>query len=327
MLAIVFSLEKFNQHTYGRHVKIQSDHKPLESILKKSLACAPKRLQGMMMRLQKCDYEVQYERGTNLYLANTLSRAYLPTTLHPTGAEFENINAAAFLPVSTSRLREIQQATEDDEILQALKAIILRGWPDDCSQLPEQTTPYFSARDELSLHDSVISRGQRIVVPVSLRKDMERKLHASHLGTESCLRRARETIFWPNMNAKLKEMIATCETCRKHETSHQKESLIPHEIPSRPWEQVAVDLFELNKKEYMITLDYYSNLWEIDRLTSTTSSAVVLKLKNHFARYGCPDRLISDNGPQFVSSEFRKFANDWDFEHKNKLSWEQQSQR
>lgn len=43
-------------------------------------------------------------------------------------------------------------------------------------------------------------------------------------------------------------------------------------------------------------VDYYSNFWEIDRLTSTTSTAAVLKLKNHFARYGCPDRLISDNG-------------------------------
>ena len=108
------------------------------------------------MRLQKYNYELQYERGTNLYLADTLSRAYLPTTIHPTGAEFENINAAAFLPVSTSRLREIQQATEDDEHLQALKAIILRDWPDDRSQLPEQTSPYLSMRDELSLHDGVI---------------------------------------------------------------------------------------------------------------------------------------------------------------------------
>ena len=118
------------------------------------------------------------------------------------------------------------------------------------------------------------------------------------------------------MNAELKEMIAACETCRTYETSHHKESLMPHKIPNRPWEQVAVDLFELNKKEYMITVDYFSNFWEIHRLTSTTSSAIVLKLKNHFARYGCPNRLISDNGPQFVSSEFRKFANEWDFEHR-----------
>ena len=56
-----------------------------------------------------------------------------PSTLHPTGAEFENINTAAFLPLSTSRRREIQQATVDDDILQSLKAIILCGWPGDRS--------------------------------------------------------------------------------------------------------------------------------------------------------------------------------------------------
>lgn len=55
MLAIVFSLEKFNQYTYGRHVKIHSDHKPLKSILKKPLTNALRRLQGMMLRLQKYD--------------------------------------------------------------------------------------------------------------------------------------------------------------------------------------------------------------------------------------------------------------------------------
>ena len=76
------------------------------------------------------------------------------------------------------------------------------------------------------------------------------------------------------------------------------------------------DLFELNRKEYMVTVDYFSNFWEVDRLTSTTSAAIILQLKNHFARYGCPDRLISDNGPQFASSEFAEFAKEWDFEHR-----------
>ena len=264
--------------------------------------------------LEKCDYEVQYECGMNQYLADALSRAYLPTTLHLTRAEFENINVAAFLPVSTSRLWEIQQATEDDEILQALKAVFLSGWPDDHSQIPEQITPYFSMRDKLSVHDGVIFHRRQIVVPVSLREDRKQNLHASHLGTESCLRRAQETIFWLNMNTDLKEMIETCETCRKYETCHQKESLIPHEVPSRPWKQVGVDLFELNKKEYLITVDYYSNFCEVDRLTSTTSSAVLLKLKNHFARYGCPNHLISDYG--LSSHHQSKFTNDWDFEHR-----------
>ena len=316
MLAIVFSLEKFHQYTYGRHVKIQSDHKPLESILLKPLACAPRRLKGMMLRLQKYDYEVRYERGENLHLADTLSRAYLPTTAHPTGAEFEHINTTAFLPVSTTRLQEIQQTTESDKALRILKSVILHGWPEHRGKVLSQITPYLSMRDELAIQDGVIFRGQRIVVPVSLRHDMKRKLHASHLGAESCLRRARETIFWPSMNAEVKELIASCETGRKYETSNQKEPPMPHEVPSRPWEQIGVDLLELNKKEFMVTVDYYSNFWEVDRLTSTTLAAIILKLKNHFARYGCPDRLISDNGPQFISSEFTRFAKEWDFEHR-----------
>ena len=61
----------------------------------------------------------------------------------------------------------------------------------------------------------------------------------------------------------------------------------------------------------MITVHYNSNSWEIDWLTSTTSTALVLKLKNHFDSYGCPDPLVSDNAPQFVLSEVREFANDW----------------
>ena len=65
----------------------------------------------------------------------------------------------------------------------------------------------------------------------------------------------------------------------------------------------------------MITVDYYSNFWEIDHLKSNTATAVILRLKYHFALHGCPDRLISDNGPPFDSSEFRRFAKEWDFEH------------
>jgi hypothetical protein len=59
MLAIVYSLEKINQYVFGKHVKIQSDHKPLELILQKPLASAPRHLQGMMMRLQTYDFKVR----------------------------------------------------------------------------------------------------------------------------------------------------------------------------------------------------------------------------------------------------------------------------
>ena len=110
--------------------------------------------------------------------------------------------------------------------------------------------------------------------------------------------------------------VSQCEICRAHETSQQKEKLRPHEIPDRPWSKVAVDLFELNNRHYLVTVDYYSNYWEVDRMeSSTTSKAVILKLKQQFARHGIPNTVFSDNGPQFDSDEFRRFAPVWEFSH------------
>ena len=121
-------------------------------------------------------------------------------------------------------------------------------------------------RDELAVQDGIIFRGQRIVIPTKLRQNIKARLHWSHLGAESCLRRARETIFWPGIAAEVKEMIAVCETCRTCERDQQKETLMSHPIPSRPWELVSVDLFELDKRHYLITVDFYSNFWEVDSL-------------------------------------------------------------
>ena len=78
LLAVVYGLEKFHTYTYDRSVAVQSDHKPLEMIFKKSLHKAPKRLQRMLMRTQRYDIKLNYRRGSTVYWANALSRAFLP---------------------------------------------------------------------------------------------------------------------------------------------------------------------------------------------------------------------------------------------------------
>ena len=148
-----------------------------------------------------------------------------------------------------------------------------------------------------------------------MRDEIKRDIHTAHSGIEGCLRRARECVYWPGMNDEIKHWISTCEPCRQFEVSHSKETLMSHDVPERPWEKVGVDLFEVHQKNYLITVDYYSNFWELDKLDKTTSTAVIRKLKAHFARYGIPTKLISDNGSQFVSARFHKFTRDWDIEH------------
>ena len=76
LLAIVFACKKFNDYIYGKEVIIESDHKPLETIFKKQLEKAPARLQNMLLKLQKYNIKVVYKKGKEMYLADTLSRAY-----------------------------------------------------------------------------------------------------------------------------------------------------------------------------------------------------------------------------------------------------------
>ena len=283
LLAIVFSLEKFHHYTYGRPVQVFSDHKPLEMIFKKPLAAIPRRLQGMRMRLQAYDIEVIYQPGPTMHIADLLSRSYLPVIPDPTSMEFEKINMARFLPISDERLTAIRVETEADVTLQLLKETILRGWPNNKHDVPSQVYPYFSIRDELSIQGGLIFRGERVVVPAKLRPEVKAKLHSSHMGAESCLRRARECFFWPGMSAEVRQLVAQCETCAKFGTSLQKETLRPHELPRRPWQKIAVDLFECNKKHYMVTVDYFRNYWEMDDVNSSTTATIVIqKLKTHF---------------------------------------------
>ena len=79
LLAIVFACEKFDAYIYGRDsVRVQTDHKPLESIFQEELCVAPKRLQRMLLRLQKYVLNVTYLKGEKMLIADTLSRAHLP---------------------------------------------------------------------------------------------------------------------------------------------------------------------------------------------------------------------------------------------------------
>ena len=98
----------------------------------------------------------------------------------------------------------------------------------------------------------------------------------------------------------------------------------PHE-GSIPWQKIGLDLFELNGKHYLIAVDYFSNFIEIDLMTSTTSSRVINILKKQFARFGIPNMIISDGGPQFVSQEFKDFTNKWDIVHTTSSPMHQQA--
>ena len=206
LLAQVFGVERHHQYVYGRKVMLWSDHKPLETICKKPLATAPKSLQRLLLRLQQYDVEILYKPSPEMYSADILSRAYLPTTARsPTEEETELIHAVELLPISEPQLAEIQRETAADSVLQCLTQVILQGWPDQKEVLPSELHPYFIVRGERTAQDGIFFKGLRCVIPLTLRPKIRERLQGAHTGVEGCLRRARETVYWPGMNADLRD--------------------------------------------------------------------------------------------------------------------------
>jgi len=73
----------------------------------------------------------------------------------------------------------------------------------------------------------------------------------------------------------------------------QKEPLLSTSLPSHPWEKLAMDLFNLKGKSYILLVDYHSRFVEVQELKSTTTSSVISFLKPILARYGIPVTLVS----------------------------------
>ena len=120
MLAVVFGCQRFHQYIYGKKVKIESDHKPLESIVKKPLQNTPPRLQRMLLRLQKYDIDLVYLAGKENILADILSPAHLEETTEEIAEE--ELEAQVHIvyenaPATNAKMKEIREETAKDSSL------------------------------------------------------------------------------------------------------------------------------------------------------------------------------------------------------------------
>ena len=140
-------------------------------------------------------------------------------------------------------------------------------------------------------------------------------IHQGHLGVEKCLLKARDCLFWPGITKDIKEMSSNCTTCMQYGKQQQKQPLQQHSLPSYPWQKLASDLFDYKGSQYLVVADYYSKFPIVRKLSSTTSAAVINHLKSVFAEYGIPETIITDNGPQYNSKEFKAFCNSWGIEY------------
>ena len=320
MLAVTYGAESFSDYLIGKTVEVENDHKPLVTIFNKPLHNASPRIQTMLMRLLRHQLEIKYVPGTRLYIADMLSRAHPsappaasdPTVVHCDHRIHELFIDALSLVVSDSRLQQIKSMTADDPVMQKLKKLIVQGWPTHRTDLSPEVKDYWNIRGELHIAGDLIFRGEQLVIPPGLRKEMLDLVHQGHLGMDKCKNRAKRSMAWPGMTTQIEQMIADCDVCLKYQKKNAKEPMIPHSIPDRPWAKVGMDIFTINGQDYLLIVDYYSKFPEACLLNGKTAHSVTRHCKDVFGRWGIPDEVIADNQP-FGSYNFRQFARDWNF--------------
>ena len=317
-LAITWACEKFSMYVLGKHFSIETDHKPLVPLLgMKHLDSLPPRVLRFRLRLSRFDYSIEHVPGKHLYTADTLSRAPKPSTGADTNleelAELAMEACIAHLPANRDRLREYEDEQNSDPLCSVVIKYCRTGWPGK-PQINESLSPYWEARGNLTLRGNLLLHGTRIVVPASMQRETLKKLHDGHQGIERCRSRARISVWWPGISTQVEKVVKDCLHCSK-EHIPRKEPLMPTALPAYPWQKIGSDLFVLNGKTYLLLADYFSRYPEAIQLTTTSSASVITVMKSLFGRHGIPEEVVSDNGPQFASQEFRNFAKKYNFKH------------
>ncbi|CAB4025295.1 Retrovirus-related Pol poly from transposon 297 [Paramuricea clavata] len=257
-------LEKFHYYAYGRHVTVETDHKPLEAIFKKHLSSAPPRISRMMLRIQKYVVEIKYVPGKEIPLADALSRLSPCDTGTIKGLDVSIHELHMHLNASPIRIQHIQTETAKDPVLNSLKSFISRGLPDKRSDCPSHLHGYWNYCDELTVANGLILKGTRIIIPKSLQPEVLEQLHYAHEGAEKCKLRAKGSVFWASINADIENMVKGCSPCQHNQRANVKEPLTPHDIPPKPWHTLCSDLggfTEFSKAygfEHVTTSPYYS---------------------------------------------------------------------
>lgn len=313
-LAIQFGCEKFHQYVWGKQLTVESDHKPLQSIFQKPLHSSPTRLQKIRLSLLTYNPNVVYKPGSEMFLADPLSRDCQNI---PTNEEEEHFDIQSILCISKTELDNLKNAIDEDQSYRNLTSYIKEGWPSTKNQLPADIQLYWHFREELTVDDDgIIYKSSKVLIPKGLRSNFLKHVHKGHFSYSKCVSMARQSIFWPKMSSDIFEYIKKCAACQVYQHKNTKIIMGEKEIPSHGFDIGAADLFHFNNQDYIVFIDSYTGYLNFKKLKETTSNQVILFLKEIFSTFGTPLILETDNGPQFTSSEFKKFSTAWKFNHR-----------
>lgn len=139
---------------------VESDHLPIETIVKKPLSKKQKRLQIMKLMMLQYDTEIRYEQGEKMHTTDFLSRVVYKEERDKDQDGHSQINAISYFRIGKEKLR---RETNNNEIFSTLNRMIVDVLPEKRSELPVQLSHFFTFRNELPSHDGLNFKGEQVI--------------------------------------------------------------------------------------------------------------------------------------------------------------------
>lgn len=309
--AAVWGVERFYFYLYGRKFTLRTDYRALQFIFKKEIptnkrACS--RAESWALRLQAYSFDVEYIKGEK-NIADSFSR--LACNQYEKFNEDHEIfiNAIQVNKDEMEKFISIQEmiaeTEKDDELKQVMKALDSHNWSG-------VSNPIFKALRKNFYHDSkLVYKEYQTVLPKSLRPQALKLMHSSHSGIVVTKRRLRALVWWPNMGKDVEKLLKTCPACQLVGKPNNQEPLRMKDTPTDPWEEVAIDHFDIpGKLKLLVLTDYTSRYVSARVVKDETAETTIQHLEEIFGIWYYPKRLRSDNAKVFESQLIKKYCTD-----------------
>ena len=347
-LAIAWSLQHARMFVLGcSDLMVSTDHRPLLGILKdrELNSITNPRLLSLKEKTLPYRFQIQYNpgkwhRGPDAFSRNPVAALISEKPLSRESAEGERIDEqmdarsqVSVAAIGSNSLCEalitisdIQAASAKDATHRHLHTTVASGFPTSRDLLREDVRVYWGVRDRLSLLNGMVMMGDRIVIPATHRRSVLNSLHAAHQGASSMLSRARGAIYWPGIDADIRNRRYTCQKCNESAPSNSKEPLCPSPSPSYPYQQICLDFFNVGHHAYLACVDRFSGWITIHHYPNeATSQQLISACRSIFTAYGVAEEVSTDGGPQFASHAFREFLMHWGVSHRMSSAYYPQS--
>ena len=329
-LACLWAAEHWEKFLLARPFVFRTDHGTLRTLLKRhSTTRKSAKFARWLERLSRFDYTIEYIKGSHNIIADALSRLPQPSCDQKPAIEEEDGPTAlqktiAALTAGPISVESIQKHTQADPLLTKVIEYTKSVWPDK-KKLERSLLPFYQVRDDLAVEDGCLTRSEhRFVVPASMQQTILKTAHEGHPGIVRAKRQLRQVYWWPRQAAHVEEFVKHCLACQDSAKSHKPTQIPCQQIeqPSEPWKKIGIDICgpfanaPQHQRFVTVVIDYHSGFPEVLLSGEITSTRIIRWLTEIFARYGNPSIIVSDNGRQFVSEEFKSFLR-----HRDILHW------